>query len=246
MFAAPPGGPRGAGEKKGSMERADAAPERGGGYGQSRGRPGSQGRGRAPARETIRWRCHFRNTIYDVFKSKKGWKEMPRDEDGGYTDSMEWDIVWSDRSWVAQNFDGMRLEEWQRVNHFRNNYELTRKDHMVKNLKRQRKQLEREGRHEEAANFDFFPATYVVPQEYGLFYEEFKRNPTHTWIMKPVGRAQGKGIFLFTKLNQISDWKKNYKWRPNNGQDHQEDEQVETYVAQRYIDNPYLIGGVKS
>jgi hypothetical protein len=30
-----------------------------------------------------------------------------------------------------------------------------------------------------------------------------------------VGRAQGKGIFLFTKLNQISDWKKDYKWRPN-------------------------------
>ena len=53
----------------------------------------------------------------------------------------------------------MRLEEWQRVNHYRNNYELTRKDHMVKNLKRQRKQLEREGRVEEAANFDFFPTT---------------------------------------------------------------------------------------
>jgi hypothetical protein len=68
---------------------------------------------------------------------------------------MDWDICWSDRSWVAQNFDGMRLEEWQRVNHFRNNYELTRKDHMVKNLKRQRKQLEREGRHEEVCSLTF-------------------------------------------------------------------------------------------
>ena len=135
MFAAPPG--KAPGGKKGSAERGEVdEPQRGGGYGQSRGRPGSQGRGRAPAREVIRWRCHFRNTIYDVFKSKKGWKEMPRDEDGGYTDSMEWDICFSDRSWVAQNFDGMRLEEWQRVNHFRNNYELTRKDHMVMDLKR--------------------------------------------------------------------------------------------------------------
>lgn len=295
MFAAPT-----ASRKKGSIERheadradRDGPAARGGGYGQQR--PGSQGgRYRAPARDVIRWRCHFRNTIYEVFKSKKGWKEMPRDEDGSYTDSMDWDICWSDRSWVAQNFDTMRLEEWQRVNHFRNNYELTRKDHMVKNLKRQRKQLEREGRLEEAENFDFFPTTCkyatggglphaaappaalarpqrradprppsaaccrrawshlsasiaadVVPQEYGLFYEEFKRNPTHTWIMKPVGRAQGKGIFLFTKLNQISDWKKNYKWRPTNGDDQQE-EAVETYVAQRYIDNPYLIGGTKS
>ncbi len=162
MFAAPT-----TSRKKGSAERHEAggsdhrdggtSSTRGGGYGQRR--PGSQGRGRAPARDVIRWRCHFRNTIYEVFKSKKGWKEMPRDEDGSYTDSMDWDICWSDRSWVAQNFDGMRLEEWQRVNHFRNNYELTRKDHMVKNLKRQRKQLEREGRHEEAENFDFFPTT---------------------------------------------------------------------------------------
>ncbi len=167
MFAAPT-----TSRKKGSAERHDVGGDggpgggatsstRGGGYGQRR--PGSQGRGRAPARDVIRWRCHFRNTIYEVFKSKKGWKEMPRDEDGGYTDSMDWDICWSDRSWVAQNFDGMRLEEWQRVNHFRNNYELTRKDHMVKNLKRQRKQLEREGRHEEAANFDFFPTTCAQP-----------------------------------------------------------------------------------
>ena len=86
----------------------------------------------------------------------------------------------------------------------------------------------------------------MVPQEYGLFYEEFKRQPNNTWIMKPVGRAQGKGIFLFTKLSQISDWKKSFKWRPNTGPaDQEQEEQVETYVAQRYIDNPYLIGGTK-
>jgi tubulin polyglutamylase TTLL9 len=33
------------------------------------------------------------------------------------------------------------------------------------------------------------------------------------WIMKPIGRAQGKGIFLFNKLSQISDWKKGSTWR---------------------------------
>ena len=35
------------------------------------------------------------------------------------------------RNWVRENFDHMRLEDHQRINHFRNNYELTRKDHMV-------------------------------------------------------------------------------------------------------------------
>ena len=55
-------------------------------------------------------RCHFRNTIYDVFKNKKAWKEMPKDEDGIYVDSPDWDIIFCDRSWVAANFDHLRLE----------------------------------------------------------------------------------------------------------------------------------------
>jgi len=58
------------------------------------------------------------------------------------------------------------------------------------------------------------------------------------WIMKPVGRAQGKGIFLFNKLSQISEWKSDKRWKPDNPQ-------VESYVVQQYIPNPYLIGGKK-
>ena len=46
-----------------------------------------------------------------------------------------------------------------------------------------------------------------IKQEYALFCEYFKKYPGDMWIMKPVGRAQGKGIFLVNKLSQISDWK---------------------------------------
>ena len=28
----------------------------------------------------------------------------------------------------------------------------------------------------------------------------------NTWIMKPIGKSQGKGIFLFNKLAQVSQW----------------------------------------
>ena len=45
---------------------------------------------------------------------------------------------------------------------------------MVKNLKRARKLLEKEGR---ASDYDFFPQTYVLPLEHGIFVEEFRRNP---------------------------------------------------------------------
>lgn len=71
--------------------------------------------------------------------------------------------------------------------------QLTRKNYMVKNLKRFRKQLEREAGKLEAAKCDFFPKTFEMPCEYHLFVEEFRKNPGITWIMKPVS-AQGQGL----------------------------------------------------
>ena len=59
--------------------------------------------------------------------------------------------------------------------------------------------------------------------------------------MKPVAKSQGKGIFLFRKLKDITDWKKGeYQPQPDPTK-----EAPETYVVQRYIDDPYLIGGRK-
>ncbi len=34
---------------------------------------------------------------------------------------------------------------------------------------------------------------------------------------KQIARSQGKGIFLFDKLSQISDWKNDTRWNPNSG-----------------------------
>ncbi len=57
---------------------------------------------------------------------------------------------------------------------------------MVKNLKRAKKLLEKEGR---ASDYDFFPQTYVLPLEHGIFVEEFRRNPgekqwqKHLWLL---------------------------------------------------------------
>ncbi|CAJ0925476.1 unnamed protein product [Ranitomeya imitator] len=153
----------------------------------------------------------------------------------------EWDFYWCDVGWLRENFDHIYMEEHVRICHFRNHYELTRKNFMVKNLKRFRKQLERESGRLEALKCDFFPKTFELPAEYHLFVEEFRRNPGITWIMKPVARSQGKGIFLFRKLKDIMDWRKD-----GSRSDEQKDElPVENYVAQRYIENPYLIGGRK-
>jgi tubulin polyglutamylase TTLL9 len=78
----------------------------------------------------------------------------------------------------------------------------------------------------------------VLPQEYSLFLEEFKKSDGATWIMKPIGKSQGKGIFLFNQLSQISDWKKDHTWKADGPH-------AEAYVVQRYILRPFLVGGKK-
>jgi len=176
----------------------------------------------------VRFRTSFKNTIYDVMKSR-GWKENETD----------WDFHWADRCWMSDGFDEAALESHQRVCHFRNDKELCRKDLLIKNVKRFKKFLEKEKRTEEAEEFDFCPNTFVLPAEYSIFVEAFKQsNSAATWIMKPIGRSQGKGIFLFRNLNQINKWRSEFRWKPENSE-------VESYVVQKYISNPFLIGGKK-
>ncbi|XP_004698273.1 probable tubulin polyglutamylase TTLL9 [Echinops telfairi] len=221
------------------------------GHGLSRGKEREQ-------RALIRFKTTLMNTLMDVLRHRPGWVEVK--------DEGEWDFYWCDVSWLRENFDHTYMDEHVRISHFRNHYELTRKNYMVKNLKRFRKQLEREAGKLEAAKCDFFPKTFEMPCEYHLFVEEFRKNPGITWIMKPVARSQGKGIFLFRKLKDIMDWRKgtagkkfvNLEGQPSRttfnpsgshdtrGSDDQKEEiPVENYVAQRYIENPYLIGGRK-
>jgi hypothetical protein len=60
---------------------------------------------------------------------------------------------------------------------------------MVKNLKRYRKQLEKDGNYEEAQDLGFYPTTYNLPGDYSLFVEEFKKSIGSVWIMKPVSQS---------------------------------------------------------
>ncbi|XP_063951040.1 probable tubulin polyglutamylase TTLL9 isoform X1 [Lytechinus pictus] len=184
----------------------------------------------------IRFKCSLQNTIIDVLRSK-GWTEVREEE-------TDFDIFWADRGWMKEYFDQCFMQDHVRINHFRNHYELTRKNLMVKNLKRHRKMLEREAGKIEASKCDFFPMTYELPSEYHMFVDEFKKYPGSIWIMKPVAKSQGKGIFLFRKLKDITDWKKSDTYRPRE-EKNDDKEPVETYIVSKYIEKPYLIGGRK-
>ena len=116
-----------------------------------------------------------------------------------------------------------KLAPQQLVNHFPNHYELTRKDLMVKNLKRYRKELERvhSERIAEAnagggggassglsseLDFEHIPTTFILPADFSLFVDEFRKNPHTMWIMKPTSKSQGVGIFIINRLSQVKRW----------------------------------------
>ncbi|CAG2214870.1 TTLL9 [Mytilus edulis] len=151
----------------------------------------------------------------------------------------DWDFYWCDREWLHQNYDTMFLHEHQKILHFRNHYELTRKNLMVKNLKRLRKQTEREQGKTEAQSFDFYPTTYELPSEYHIFVEEFKKNLGIIWIMKPAAKEN-----INHYQTRQKDVPETYvgEYQPLSDQTR---DVPETYVVQRYIENPLLIGGRK-
>jgi len=202
-----------------------------------------------PKQKDIRFKTSFHNTVLDVLRSR-GYKETDAE--------LDWDLYWCDKEWIHENLDHIHLQPFQRVNHFRNHFELTRKDLLIKHLKRARKTCEKNGQTAEAEAYaTITPTTFSLPTEYAMFVEEFKKCSKEKtgkhWIMKPVGKAQGKGIFLFDSLKAVSDWRpaeprwKKLEERGRQGQEQDEaaKKDAEPYVVQRYIANPLLIGGRK-
>jgi tubulin polyglutamylase TTLL9 len=198
----------------------------------------ADGRRRTRPPGPIRFRTSFRNTIYDVMLVR-GWLEVP-EEELEESPSGSWDFAWEERGDLFPLYDGAHLEPWQRVCHFRNSRELCRKDLLARNIKRAKK--------EGLGGFDFTPDTFVLPLEYGLFREEFKRAEAEVgtggvWIMKPAGRSQGQGIFLLRNLNRVSA-----SLRGRGGVIDSGDGTApppESYVVQRYLGDPLCVDGRK-
>lgn len=206
-------------------------------------------RAQQTADRTIVYRSDFdKNAILSNFE-RRGWQRSH----GGEDDDDCWNVYWASVHSVRQLFNpecGRRLGDHQIVNHFPNHYELTRKDLMVKNIKRYRKECEKlesqlggEGPPicEVAVPAEWVPTTFSLPSDYPLFVEEFRRNPNWSWIAKPTGKAQGRGIFLVSKLQQLKKWSNNQK-APFSQQPLAF---REPYIISRYVNDPFLVGGKK-
>eukprot|EP00927_Polykrikos_kofoidii_P072956 TRINITY_DN69033_c0_g1_i1.p1 TRINITY_DN69033_c0_g1~~TRINITY_DN69033_c0_g1_i1.p1 ORF type:complete len:446 (+),score=59.92 TRINITY_DN69033_c0_g1_i1:227-1564(+) len=197
---------------------------------------------------TIVYRADFDKHVIISNFARRGWQRSH-----GGEDDDDWNVFWASVHSVRQIFNaefGKRLSDHQIINHFPNHYELTRKDLMVKNIKRYQKECEKlelkaggDGHAflcEVPMPAEWVPTTFALPNDYPLFVEEFRRNPNYSWIAKPTGKAQGRGIFLVSKLQQLKKWSNNQKAPMGQPLAFRE-----PYIISRYINEPFLVGGKK-
>ena len=109
------------------------------------------------------------------------------------------------------------MMDWQRINHFPNSTELTRKDRLWLHFAQMAKNYGK-------GCFDFVPETYVLPDNFDAFLKCYQRSRCH-WIVKPNASSRGRGIFILKDLSELP--------------------LDETVVCSRYIQDPLLIQGYK-
>ena len=100
-------------------------------------------------------------------------------------------------------------------------YILAHKNHLGRNLMKMLKLFPND--------YNFFPHTWLLPSELNEFKKNFDaQGKSHSaFIFKPEADCQGRGIFLAKNINKYLK------------------KEQQNYVAQRYLDKPYLIDGLK-
>jgi len=138
-----------------------------------------------------------------------------------YTESHEWNILWSSSSCKSYLYEG--LNEYQKINHFPQSYEITRKDRLCYNMVKMQEKFGKEA-------FDIVPDTYILPNEYKEFSAQYYKirqtePKKNVWIVKPANLSRGRGIHLIDDISELNI--------------------DELSVISRYISNPLLINGHK-
>ena len=149
---------------------------------------------------------------------ERGWDKF----DEQRQDVEDWNLYWRSSSFRRAEY--VNVKPWQRLNHHPGMTNLTRKDCLAKHLARMR------SRYGESL-YEFTPLTFIMPTDYTKFLAKYFKEkqdlgtkPSY-WICKPAELSRGRGIIIFSDIRDLM-----FKG---------------TYVVQKYICNPLLVGRYK-
>eukprot|EP01065_Artemidia_motanka_P049156 TRINITY_DN8074_c1_g2_i1.p1 TRINITY_DN8074_c1_g2~~TRINITY_DN8074_c1_g2_i1.p1 ORF type:complete len:676 (+),score=206.98 TRINITY_DN8074_c1_g2_i1:49-2028(+) len=150
--------------------------------------------------------------------AERGWLEY--DSRLGPDEQPPWNLWWrSSRFGPAQI--ALCRYPYQRLNHFPKTDEITKKDTLLRNIRRMRGIY--------GAVYNVLPTTFSLPVDQAKFAEEWRerrqKKPGTSWICKPSELSRGRHIYIFRELSEL----------------HYE----VPVVVQLYIDRPLLLAGYK-
>lgn len=169
-------------------------------------------------------RSEVYNIVTDALKNETcfaTWEELPAGLGLGAT----WNLLWT---WSKPRLNMNELLVWQRVNHFHDSKQLTRKDFLKKNLQKYTDMSSKA-----SGAFEIMPQTFLLPHEYIHFVQAFQEievdreahGVQNYWIMKPVGMSRGRGISIVRDVASLA--------------------YSQTSVIQRYVERPLCLNGYK-
>lgn len=149
---------------------------------------------------------------------ERGWDEF----DEQRQDVEDWNLYWRSSSFRMAEY--VNIKPWQRLNHHPGTTNLTRKDCLAQHLARMRRLYGE-------SLYEFTPLTFVMPKDYTKFVAKYFKEkqdlgtkPSY-WICKPAELSGGRGIIIFSDIRDLM-----FKG---------------SYVVQKYICNPLLVGRYK-
>ncbi|NXQ98326.1 TTLL1 polyglutamylase, partial [Sagittarius serpentarius] len=183
----------------------------------------------------VKWVTDIEKSVLINNFEKRGWIQVAENED--------WNFYWMSVQTIRNVFSvetGYRLSDDQIVNHFPNHYELTRKDLMVKNIKRYRKELEKEGsplaEKDENGKYIYlgiYPVNFKSELKWLIDLGHLSSIFNFWYIMPDAKCVLSTITTLYIVL--AKDARSQFVSQSSK----------EAYVISLYINNPLLIGGKK-
>ena len=143
--------------------------------------------------------------VRDIFEAK-GYRELDEEEGeegspSSKRDAAEpppvWHVYWKGGRFKPSEYAA--ANPLQRLNHFPKTMGITKKDCLLRNLRRMRAT--------HGAIYNFFPESYILPSEYLTLVrvcEQRRDEQKPIWILKPTDSSQGRKIFIIRDLSEIS------------------------------------------